>query len=112
MGNGMHFLTHQVGGQLELWDIRGYGLSRLWVMRGPTVGLNKKFDPMSDFFLATPPWPKPPWMILWSFQNGLFFGNSQNTVTPLIDTPIIFIFLHEKLFKHYETWYSYKMVFI
>ena len=33
----MHFPAHEVGGQPELWDIRGYGLSRLWVMRGPTV---------------------------------------------------------------------------
>jgi len=37
MGYGMHFPAHQVGGQLELWDIRGYGLSGLWVMTGPTV---------------------------------------------------------------------------
>jgi hypothetical protein len=37
MGYGMHFPAHQVGGQLELWDIRGYGLSRVWVMTGPTV---------------------------------------------------------------------------
>ncbi|KAF8810660.1 hypothetical protein BYT27DRAFT_7091404, partial [Phlegmacium glaucopus] len=25
MGYGMHFPANQVGGQLELWDIRGYG---------------------------------------------------------------------------------------
>jgi len=37
MGYGMHFPTHQVGGQPELWDIRGYGFSGLWVMTGPTV---------------------------------------------------------------------------
>ena len=37
MGYGMHFPAHQVSGQPELWDTRGYGLSRLWVMRGPTV---------------------------------------------------------------------------
>jgi len=37
MGYGMHFPAHQVGGQPELWDIRGYGLSGLWVMTGPTV---------------------------------------------------------------------------
>jgi len=37
MGYGMHFPAHQVGGQPELWDIRGYGFSGLWVMTGPTV---------------------------------------------------------------------------
>ena len=37
MGYGMHFPAQQVGGQLELWDIRGYGFSGLWVMTGPTV---------------------------------------------------------------------------
>jgi len=50
--------------------------------------------------------------MLWSFQNGLLFGSSRNTVTPLIDTPIILVFLHKMLFKHSETWHSYKMVFI
>ena len=37
MGSGMQFPAHQVGGQLELWDIRGYGLSGVWVKRGRTV---------------------------------------------------------------------------
>ena len=37
MGYGMHFPAHQVGGQAELWDIRGYGLSEVWVMTGSTV---------------------------------------------------------------------------
>ena len=37
MGYGMQFPAHQVGGQLGLWDIRGYGLSGVWVKRGPTV---------------------------------------------------------------------------
>ena len=46
------------------------------------------------------------------FKNGLFFGSSRNTVTPLIDTPIILVFLHEKLFKYSETCHSYKIVFI
>jgi len=40
MGYGMHFPAHQVGGQPELWDIRGYGFSGLWVMTGPTVPEN------------------------------------------------------------------------
>jgi len=44
MGYGMHFPTHQVGGQLELWDIRGYGLSGLWVMTGPTVDINSEME--------------------------------------------------------------------
>ncbi|KIK02519.1 hypothetical protein K443DRAFT_96670, partial [Laccaria amethystina LaAM-08-1] len=39
MGYGMHFPAHQVGGQPELWDIRGYGLSGLWVMTGLTVAV-------------------------------------------------------------------------
>ena len=37
MGYGMQFPANQVGGSLELWDIRGYGFSGVWVMRGPTV---------------------------------------------------------------------------
>jgi len=37
MGYGMQFPMNQVGGQLDLWDIRGYGLSEVWVMRGSTV---------------------------------------------------------------------------
>ena len=37
MGYGMQFPANQVGGQLKLWDIRGYGLSEVWVMRGSTV---------------------------------------------------------------------------
>jgi hypothetical protein len=36
--------------------------------------------------------------------HHLFFGNK---VTPLNDTPIILVFLHEKLFKH-----SYRRAFI
>jgi len=45
MGYGMHFPAHQVAGQPELWDIRGYGLSGLWVMTDPTV---------AGFFFAYP----------------------------------------------------------
>jgi len=45
MGYGMHFPAHQVAGQPELWDIRGYGLSGLWVMTDLTV---------AGFFLHTP----------------------------------------------------------
>ena len=37
MGYGMQFPANQVGGQLRLWVIRGYGLSGVWVMRGSTV---------------------------------------------------------------------------
>jgi hypothetical protein len=40
MGYGMQFPANQVGGQLRLWDIRGYGLSEVWVMRGSTVHSN------------------------------------------------------------------------
>ena len=47
-------------------------------------------------------------MILWSFQNRLFFGNSWNSVIPLNDTPIILVFLHEKSFIHSEIWYNYR----
>ena len=50
--------------------------------------------------------------MLWNFQNGLFFGNSRNTVTPLNDTPIILVFLCEMLSKHSEIWYSDRRVFI
>jgi hypothetical protein len=42
MGYGMHFPAHQVGGQAELWDIRGYGLSEVWVMTGSTVLTNSR----------------------------------------------------------------------
>jgi hypothetical protein len=37
MGYGMQFPANQVGGQLRLWGIRGYGLSGVWVTRGSTV---------------------------------------------------------------------------
>ena len=37
MGYGMQFPTYQVGGRLELWDKRGYGLPGVWVKRGSTV---------------------------------------------------------------------------
>ena len=37
MGYGFEIPTYQAGGQTKLWDIRGYGLSRLWVKRGSTV---------------------------------------------------------------------------
>jgi len=40
MGYGMHFPAHQVGGQVELWDITGYGFSQVWVMTGSTVILS------------------------------------------------------------------------
>jgi hypothetical protein len=37
MGYGMYFPAHQVGGQLELWGIRSYGVSGVWVKRSSTV---------------------------------------------------------------------------
>ena len=37
MGYGIKIPAHQVGGFKMLWDIRGYGLSGLWVKRGSTV---------------------------------------------------------------------------
>jgi len=37
MGYGMHFPTHQVGGLILLWDITGYGFSKVWVITGSTV---------------------------------------------------------------------------
>ena len=39
MGYGVQFPAHQVGGRLELWDKRGYGLPGVWVKRGSTVML-------------------------------------------------------------------------
>jgi hypothetical protein len=37
MGYGTYFPAHQVGGQPELWDIRSYGVSGVWVKRSSTV---------------------------------------------------------------------------
>ena len=37
MGYGFEIPAYQAGGQTKPWDIRGYGLSRLWVKRGSTV---------------------------------------------------------------------------
>ena len=37
MGYGMHFPAHQVGGLVLLWDITGYGFSKVWVITGSTV---------------------------------------------------------------------------
>jgi hypothetical protein len=37
MGYGIQFPANQVGGQLSLWGMRGYGLSEVWIMRGSTV---------------------------------------------------------------------------
>jgi hypothetical protein len=39
MGYGIKISAHQVGGSKILWDLRGYGLSGAWVMRGSTVTL-------------------------------------------------------------------------
>ena len=37
MGYGMHFPAHQLSGLILLWDITGYGFSRVWVITGSTV---------------------------------------------------------------------------
>ena len=37
MGFQVKFPAYQVGGPKKLWDIRGYGLSQLWVMTESTV---------------------------------------------------------------------------
>ena len=37
MGYGLGFPTYQVGNKKNLWDIREYGLSELWVKRESTV---------------------------------------------------------------------------
>ena len=37
MGYGMHFPAHQVSGLILLWDITGYGFSKVWVITGSTV---------------------------------------------------------------------------
>ncbi|KAF8971861.1 hypothetical protein BDZ97DRAFT_1150156 [Flammula alnicola] len=37
MGYGLKIPAHRLGGPKNLWDIRGYGLSKAWVMRGSTV---------------------------------------------------------------------------
>ena len=37
MGYGVEIPAHQVGGREKLWDIRVYGLSKVWVMRVSTV---------------------------------------------------------------------------
>ena len=37
MGYGMQFPANQLGGWLKLWDLRGYGLSGVWVKRDSTV---------------------------------------------------------------------------
>jgi hypothetical protein len=37
MGYGMHFPAHQVGGLVLLWDITGYGFSKVWVITVSTV---------------------------------------------------------------------------
>ena len=37
MGYGMHFSANRLGGPKNLWGIREYGLSELWVMRESTV---------------------------------------------------------------------------
>jgi hypothetical protein len=37
MGFASQIPVHRVGGMELLWDIRGYGLSGVWIMRGSTV---------------------------------------------------------------------------
>jgi hypothetical protein len=50
MGYGMQLPANQVGRRLELWDIRGYLLSEVWVMRSPTV-LTEQFVHSEDILL-------------------------------------------------------------
>ena len=40
MGYGMHFPANQLGGPKNVWGIREYGLSGLWVTRESTVTLS------------------------------------------------------------------------
>jgi hypothetical protein len=37
MGYGVQIPVHRLGGSKKLWDIRGYGLPKAWVMRESTV---------------------------------------------------------------------------
>jgi hypothetical protein len=37
MAYGTHFPANQVGGQQKLWDVRGYGLSEVWIKTSSTV---------------------------------------------------------------------------
>jgi hypothetical protein len=37
MGYDMQFPANQLGGQIFLWVMKGYGLSEAWVKRGSTV---------------------------------------------------------------------------
>ena len=39
MGYGLRIPANQLGGWRGLWDVRGYGLFPIWVMRGSTVVL-------------------------------------------------------------------------
>jgi len=41
MGDGVQIPVHQLGGLKKLWDIRGYGLPKAWVMRESTVFVGK-----------------------------------------------------------------------
>ncbi len=50
MGYGIEIPAHRVGGFKILWDIRGYGLSGLWVKRSSTVC---KFVNNSDMNVCT-----------------------------------------------------------
>ena len=44
MGYGMQFPANQVGGQLELWVLRGYGLLEVWVKRSSTVVSQAEYE--------------------------------------------------------------------
>src|ERR1700678_3249948 len=50
MGYGVEIPAHQVGGQEKLWDIRVYGLSKVWVMRVSTVVINVELCRFSPVF--------------------------------------------------------------
>ena len=48
MDYGMHFSANRLGGPKNLWGIREYGLSELWVMRESTVQTEPGQDPLAS----------------------------------------------------------------
>ena len=55
-----HFSANRLGGPKNLWGIREYGLSELWVMRESTVlFLRKLCDVRLIFFSLPHPLPNP-----------------------------------------------------
>ncbi|KAF8256990.1 hypothetical protein EI94DRAFT_1635459, partial [Lactarius quietus] len=49
MGYGTQIPAHQIGGQIGLWGIRGYGLSGVCDKRGSTVSKVLVIDPSSPW---------------------------------------------------------------